>query len=143
MSESGTPTGLNSSMLASIQQHGGNVSHDNLGSGSSISSNGVFGSILDDTIKMIGEGENAVDGMFNTGSPFQEMISKFNPIEDNIFSTFDMLDRKGPFPTLMRKAPNYFKFVGSTRLANLSFGPQLNMKGGVSAVSIKGRENQG
>ncbi|MDA9818202.1 hypothetical protein N9C35_04095 [Flavobacteriaceae bacterium] len=143
MSEGGAPAGVNSAMLASMQSHGGNVDHGNLGSGGNIQSSGIFGNITEDGLKMIGEGSETIDSMFSTGSFFQEMLSKFNAIEDNIFSFAEMLDNKGPFPIMRKRAQNFIKFVGSTSIANLSFGPQLNMKGGISAVSIKGRESQG
>lgn len=129
--------------LESMKQSSGG----DFGAESSFGSNGISSEGFFDISVMQGgmhilEDKSSIDSSVQSEGMMQSLFAKFNAMSDNSTSFTEMLNIIGPFPIMRQRMQTFIKFVGSTKLSNISLFSMVNMPKSLTAFKNSQQEQR-
>ena len=85
------------------------------------------------------EDKGSIDELVQGEGMMRSLFAKFNALSESGMSFTEMFNVMGPFPIMRQRMQTFIKFVGNTKLANLSVFNMTNMP---KTLSLKSSQQE-
>jgi hypothetical protein len=85
------------------------------------------------------EDKGSIDGLVQGEEMMRSLFAKFSSLSESGMSFAEMFNVMGPFPVMRQRMQTFIKFVGDTKLANLSV---FNMANIPKTLSFKNSQQE-